>query len=132
MNEQNPPNVFRSSIYMFVLFILVQIAVNLPFALSGSPLSPLVGVFTWFAVSAALAWGMLSKHVVTRTNIMMIQASACFYLTAVGIGLGLRGGTTFDASFLARIIGVGLVLFASGVAGFYFSQYVRARRSAAA
>jgi len=128
--EQKAVNVLKWSLYLFFLFIGVQVAVNLPFALQGSPLSPVVGVFTWFAVSAGSAWGMLSKHNVSRSEAFLIQGLACFYLTAVGSALALRADADINVELVSRVIGVAVVLWCSGVGGFYLSQALRSRHSA--
>lgn len=127
MTDKKTINVFLWSISIFALFVVVQMAVILPLALIGIQLSPYVGFFTWFAVSAGVGWGMFRKYDLSATQIFLIQALAAFYMLALSFSVALKSDFDMSTMVALRTISVVAVLYVSGIAGLYFSKHMRTR-----
>lgn len=118
----NPPfSLLGWSIATLVVFIVIQASITVAYGIWGHRLSPAVGLFTWAAVSGALAYAILARHhaETRQSHLLLQQAMACFYVFAISCAILLRSDAPLALANLGGSVIAAAALFAAGYLGIW-------------
>ncbi len=122
-----PFNLFYWSMAIFLFFAALQALVVTTFTLTGFAISPMVSLFTWFAVSAAISYTLISRYQAELLHLIIVQVPACFYMVAITFAMLAKTGTENTATLLLRVLEITALLFLCGALGGALSKFVKDR-----
>lgn len=114
------------SISILLVFMILQVSVNVAIAILGYSTNPLLVLFTWFAVSAALGFALYTRYSPDRKHMALLQGVSCFYVLMLSVSLLMKANTDVDARLVATILSTPVAFFITGSAGFWASARYRA------
>ena len=124
-----PFNVFTWSLAILGIFGVLQGFITIALALWGQQPHFGVGIFNWFAISAALSFSLHTRYKPQRSHLALLAAFACFYIVAISLAFMFRSPDPIDATrvvdFLARTVGLYVISFL----GIGFGRYLREKIS---
>lgn len=113
------------SLAVFLVYVLIQVLVTFTYALFGVALHPALGLFVWFATSAAIGHSLLLRHRPSRTDLALLQGFACLYVALIALAIGLRSAEPFELLGLAQILIIVVGFFIAGLVGFELARVLR-------